>query len=42
VVLTYWRVRLVALVTPPRPVRETETDGLDLSVHGETADELTP
>ena len=37
VVVTYALVKLVALVTPLRVVAETETNGLDLSVHGERA-----
>ncbi|MFM7335923.1 MAG: ammonium transporter, partial [Tabrizicola sp.] len=41
VVLTYVLVKLVALVTPLRVDLETETNGLDLSVHGERAYELT-
>jgi ammonium transporter, Amt family len=41
VVLTFVLVKLVALVTPLRVDLETETNGLDLSVHGERAYELT-
>jgi ammonium transporter, Amt family len=41
VVLTFVLVKLVALVTPMRVDLETETNGLDLSVHGERAYELT-
>ncbi len=37
VVVTYALVKLVALVTPLRVDAETETNGLDLSVHGERA-----
>lgn len=40
VVVTFALVRLVALVTPLRVDLETETNGLDLSVHGERAYEL--
>ncbi|MEZ5753008.1 MAG: ammonium transporter [Paracoccaceae bacterium] len=40
VVLTAAIVKLVALVTPLRVDLETETNGLDLSVHGERAYEL--
>jgi Amt family ammonium transporter len=39
--LTFALVKLVALVTPLRVDLETETNGLDLSVHGERAYELT-
>lgn len=38
--LSYALVRLVALVTPLRVGAEAETNGLDLSVHGERAYEL--
>ncbi|MDP5367253.1 MAG: ammonium transporter [Paracoccaceae bacterium] len=41
VVMTYVLIRVAALVTPLRVNRETETNGLDLSVHGERAYELT-
>jgi ammonium transporter, Amt family len=41
VVVTFVLVKLVALVTPLRVDLETETNGLDLSVHGERAYELT-
>jgi ammonium transporter, Amt family len=41
VVMTYLLIRLAALVTPLRVDLETETNGLDLSVHGERAYELT-
>jgi Amt family ammonium transporter len=41
VALTWALVKLVALVTPLRVDLETETNGLDLSVHGERAYELT-
>ena len=41
VVLTLALVKLVALVTPLRVDLETETNGLDLSIHGERAYELT-
>lgn len=37
IVVTFALVRLVALVTPLRVDAETETNGLDLSVHGERA-----
>jgi Amt family ammonium transporter len=40
VVATYVLVKLVALITPLRVDAETETNGLDLSVHGERAYEL--
>jgi ammonium transporter, Amt family len=40
-VATYLLVKLAALVTPLRVDLETETNGLDLSVHGERAYELT-
>jgi len=39
--VTWALVKLVALVTPLRVDLETETNGLDLSVHGERAYELT-
>jgi ammonium transporter, Amt family len=39
--VTYGLVKLVAPVTPLRVDLETETNGLDLSVHGERAYELT-
>lgn len=39
--LTFALVKLVALVTPLRVDEETEFNGLDLSVHGERAYELT-
>lgn len=39
--LTFALVKLVALVTPLRVDDETEFNGLDLSVHGERAYELT-
>lgn len=41
VALTFALVKLVALVTPLRVDLETETNGLDLSVHGERAYEMT-
>ena len=41
VVLTFALVKLVALVTPLRVDLETETNGLDLSIHSERAYELT-
>jgi Amt family ammonium transporter len=41
VVLTFVLVKLVARITPLRVDLETETNGLDLSVHGERAYELT-
>lgn len=41
VAVTFALVKLVALVTPLRVDLETETNGLDLSVHGERAYELT-
>ena len=41
VAVTWGLVKLVALVTPLRVDLETETNGLDLSVHGERAYELT-
>ncbi len=40
VAVTFGLVRLVALVTPLRVDIESETNGLDLSVHGERAYEL--
>jgi ammonium transporter, Amt family len=40
-ILTFVLVKLVALVTPLRVDQETEFNGLDLSVHGERAYELT-
>lgn len=40
VIVTYALIRLVALITPLRVDLETETNGLDLSVHGERAYEL--
>ena len=40
VVVTYALVRVVAWMTPLRVDRETETNGLDISVHGERAYEL--
>jgi ammonium transporter, Amt family len=39
--VTFVLVKLVALVTPLRVDAETEVNGLDLSVHGERAYELT-
>jgi ammonium transporter, Amt family len=39
--LTFALVKMVALVTPLRVDEETEFNGLDLSVHGERAYELT-
>jgi len=41
VVVTVVLVKLVSLVTPLRVDAETETNGLDLSVHGERAYEMT-
>ncbi|CAN1537184.1 AmtB Ammonia permease [Paracoccaceae bacterium] len=41
VAVSWLLVKLVALVTPLRVDLETETNGLDLSVHGERAYELT-
>ncbi|MCL6281999.1 ammonium transporter [Ruegeria sp. 2012CJ41-6] len=41
VVATVILVKLVALVTPLRVDAETETNGLDLSVHGERAYDMT-
>lgn len=40
-VMTFVLIKLAALVTPLRVDLETETNGLDLSVHGERAYELT-
>jgi ammonium transporter, Amt family len=40
-VVTFALIKLTALVTPFRVDIETETNGLDLSVHGERAYELT-
>ncbi|MGL4236051.1 ammonium transporter [Tabrizicola sp.] len=41
VVATWVIVKLVALITPLRVDPETEADGLDMTVHGERAYELT-
>lgn len=40
-VVTYVLVKVVAMVTPLRVDLETETNGLDLSVHGERAYDIT-
>ena len=37
IVVTYVLVKVVSLITPLRVDEETETNGLDLSVHGERA-----
>ena len=41
IVVTVVLVKLVSLITPLRVDAETETNGLDLSVHGERAYEMT-
>ncbi len=41
VVVTFVLIKLVGLITPLRVDEETETNGLDLSVHGERAYDLT-
>ncbi|WP_170774337.1 ammonium transporter [Ruegeria lacuscaerulensis] len=41
VVVTFVLIKLVALITPLRVDAETETNGLDLSVHGERAYDMT-
>jgi len=41
IIVTVALVKLVSLVTPLRVDAETETNGLDLSVHGERAYEMT-
>ena len=41
VVVSFVLIKLVALVTPLRVDAETETNGLDLSVHGERAYDIT-
>ena len=35
--VTYALIKIVSLITPLRVDQETETNGLDLSVHGELA-----
>ena len=40
-VVTFVLIKLVALVTPLRVDRESETNGLDLSAHGERAYDIT-
>ena len=37
IIVTYALIKIVSLVTPLRVDEETETNGLDLSVHGERA-----
>ena len=37
IVVTYVLIKIVSLITPLRVDEETETNGLDLSVHGERA-----
>ena len=37
VFVTYALIKIVSLITPLRVDEETETNGLDLSVHGERA-----
>lgn len=41
VVVSYILIQLVSLITPLRVDAETETNGLDLSVHGERAYDMT-
>ncbi|WP_338548180.1 ammonium transporter [Roseovarius phycicola] len=41
IVVTFVLIKVVGLVTPLRVDEETETNGLDLSVHGERAYDLT-
>ncbi|MEO1137893.1 MAG: ammonium transporter [Pseudomonadota bacterium] len=41
IVVTFLLIKLVALFTPLRVDEETETNGLDLTVHGERAYDLT-
>jgi Amt family ammonium transporter len=40
IVVTFVLIKVVSLVTPLRVDAETETNGLDLSVHGERAYEM--
>ena len=40
-IATFVLVKLVALITPLRVDAETETNGLDLSVHGERAYDMS-
>ena len=37
IIVTYVLIKVVSLITPLRVDEETETNGLDLSVHGERA-----
>ena len=37
IIVTYALIKIVSLVTPLRVDEETETNGLDLSIHGERA-----
>ena len=37
IVVTYALIKIVSIITPLRVDEETETNGLDLSVHGERA-----
>ena len=39
-VVTFILIKVVSLITPLRVDAETETNGLDLSVHGERAYEM--
>lgn len=41
IVVTFVLIKVVGLITPLRVDKETETNGLDLSVHGERAHDLT-
>jgi Amt family ammonium transporter len=40
-VVTFVLIKLVGLITPLRVDEETETNGLDLAVHGERAYDMT-
>ncbi|KUJ81988.1 hypothetical protein AVO44_01540 [Ruegeria profundi] len=40
-VVTFVLIKVVAFVTPLRVDAETETKGLDLSVHGERANDMS-
>ena len=40
-VVTFILIKVVALITPLRVDAETETNGLDLSVHGERAYDMS-
>ena len=37
IIVTYALIKIVSIITPLRVDEETETNGLDLSVHGERA-----